>query len=130
MREYRNWLALTPAPVYSRMHGARGRFVRVFVNDIGAANARAQRGPFPPGTIAIKELYEVGRDGESAPTPDVFTAMVKRPAGTASASGDWEWLTLDRDGHVIAHGTDRPECSSCHAHASTGDFVFADTGPR
>jgi hypothetical protein len=127
MRGYRAWHALTPVPVFSRMHGARGRFVRVFVNDVGAMAARSRRGPFPQGTIAVKELFEVDH-GRSAESPDVFTAMLKGPPGTAPATGDWEWLTLDRDGRVVARGTDRRECSSCHADAPTGDFVFADTG--
>jgi hypothetical protein len=128
MHDYRNWLALTTEPLFSRTHGARGRFVRVYVNDIGAPAARAHRGPFPPGTIAIKELFTV-EGGHRARMPDVFTAMLKRAPGTAPETGDWEWLTLDRVGHVIARGTDRSECSNCHAQAETGDFVFADTGP-
>jgi hypothetical protein len=67
-------------------------------------------GPFPVGTLIVKEQY---RDLQCTALAN-YTVMRKQEAGYDPAGGDWSWYRLDDRSHVLVSGK-IATCSSCHA---------------
>lgn len=67
-------------------------------------------GPFPEGTLIIKEQY---RDLQCTALAN-YTAMRKQASGFDPSGGDWSWYRLDDRSHVTASGK-IAACISCHA---------------
>jgi hypothetical protein len=95
----------------------------VFVNRIGRARlVEGGAGSFPEGTIIVKEAH-AGDDPESSL---MMTAMVKREAGYARESGDWEYFLLTGGAKQVRERGSIPSCVGCHTTQSKNDFVYAD----
>jgi hypothetical protein len=84
-------------------------------------------GTYPVGTLISK--WSKNPDG----TVDMITAMAKRGNNFNSSAGDWEWFVLNPDGSIAVDGDGNKmrganlmggACVSCHAQASSSDYVF------
>lgn len=91
-------------------------------------NQNRASGKFPVGTVIVKHA--------TSPTGmNEITAMVKRGNGFNSSVGDWEFFMLMPNG-TIATDTSGMQmrganlmggmCGSCHASASSQDFIFTN----
>ena len=106
-----------------KRHGPHAStWIRVFVNDVGKAAFLPRRdGPFPPGTIILKEKMS----GIRGPSPGfAFGAMIKHAGGAFQETGGWQFLYLERQTSWRWRDGERA-CSSCHATRRSTDFVFA-----
>ncbi|MEZ5016747.1 MAG: cytochrome P460 family protein [Flavipsychrobacter sp.] len=82
-------------------------------------------GQFPVGTIISKRT--TGANGL-----DMITAMAKRGNDFDASGNNWEYFVLAADGTIMMdNGTAmrgsnlmNGACKSCHAKASTNDYVF------
>lgn len=109
----------------SRGHQVGQVTVRVLANDAAAAALQALRpgDHMPAGAVLVAQHALRGQG-----TPDGQYAMVKRDAGYFPRGGDWEWLTVSREGNVGSRGK-LDACARCHADAFA-DFVFPVQGSK
>lgn len=108
--------------------GGHGDTYRImYVND--TARDWGGAGPYPPGSVVVKEVHEL--DGDGGPGALSYVAIARKleaaPDG-AALHGGWLWsLAGDRDDV----GTDESESescwTSCHA-AAPADGLFHDFG--
>ncbi|AIE86300.1 cytochrome P460 family protein [Fimbriimonas ginsengisoli] len=150
---YRTWQCVTPRPVdmtpsiamscigpatWDRSPNPHFQYVfKVYVNQLGkAALADPKHGPFPVGSIIVKEKYEV-RQGQDrwrerelpkGAKPVLLTAMIKRPNGFDRANGDWQYMALSGD-MKSRSTTGISYCSACHATQVKHDYVFGSYLP-
>ena len=138
VRGYRSWARVNPTPVQMQPAASAlcippspdqepsphlRKYVTVYVSALGKeAMLRQAKPQFPAGTVIVKE--KLARAGSK--TPELLTAMVKRTAGYAPGSGDWEYLTLDGSGARVTARGNLETCRSCHARppALLSDHVF------
>lgn len=127
---YEAWTKVNAEPITGDRTGTLGRnihegeagFRDVFVNPVGQAVATgAQDGPYPVGTIVVKNSY-AGDNGQIGDLSGV-TVMVKRDAGYDSENGDWEYVNLSADLDVKGQGL-LNGCISCHSAAADRDYIF------
>jgi hypothetical protein len=91
--------------------------VNYYVSPAGAAAMASRDGPFPVGTILLKEKL-ASVDGEAA----AVGGMVKRAPGFDPQNGDWEYFYAERAGDFAIGRLSN--CAGCHARARKADFVF------
>lgn len=85
--------------------------VRILV-DAAAHDPYVDRvAPFPVGAVLLKAEYDFG-DAQCSGDPTQWTVMRKLAAGSAPATLDWAWQTVDADRRVLDE--DLPRCISCH----------------
>lgn len=87
---YASWTKLSSQPFLSKTHG--GRFVEVYVNDVGLEAFKSDDGAFPVGSIVVKTSWET-RDGKPTTTAGPVFIMEKKPAGFDPDNEDW-WFGL------------------------------------
>lgn len=82
------------------------------------------RGTWPVGSVLVKEKFSTGgpMKGPDFTSPNGVAGMIKRRAGFAPTSGDWEFFWA-KDGSLVKH--DNASCIACHSGAKR-DFVFTD----
>jgi len=98
-----------------------GAFIDVYVNEAGRdAMSRPDAGPFPVGTVIVKEKRPTATDSE----PTLLTVMVKRDPGYDPKVGDWEFGVLDGAGTAVEERGRLEHCATCHATKASTDFVF------
>jgi len=133
--KYKTWTAVNREPAQlDSMVGAAcasavkpvvpphaGKFVRVYVNDLGrTAMLEAKNPQFPAGTIIVKEKLT----NKTSNTPEFFTVMVKHESAYDPDNGDWQYLIMESDMAKLERPSDVENCQSCHtAWAKTSDFV-------
>src|SRR5262245_23751742 len=126
--EYEDWTC------ESEVHEARSPsphgFNRICSNDAIASHAR-DKGPWPPGAAAVKELYA----SADSKTPKGYAVYVKTEAD--SADGDnWYWYErLTPDGKPVADGMGdegpaKTVCVACHVAAGSDDAHTPSPGGR
>ena len=99
-----------------------GYFIVVYASPEAANAYKNGIYPFAPGTVIVKALYE---DVECTKLAG-YASMRKGEAGTAPASGDWEWQTVGGNGGVQASGQ-LQRCIGCHTACTEGrDFTCTD----
>ena len=91
-----------------------GKFVRVFVNPIGADTQEAPA----YGTIIVKENYS----SEDLTSLESLTIM-QRSEGYDPDNDDWFWARYTPAGE-LTHSGKVESCSNCHFDAGGDDFVF------
>lgn len=124
---YTSWTKMNKQPITgdttgvlgSAHEGARG-FREVFISDAGK-NA-ASGGPYPQGTLILKESYKRGSSGGKGDLASL-TMMTKREAGYDPENGDWEYLMATPALKIQAQGK-LGMCINCHAAAFDSDYVF------
>ena len=94
--------------------GAHGKFVRTFLNSVGATN------PAAPGfgSIIVKENFGK-KDLESL---ESLTVM-QRVEGYDIENNDWFWARFTPSGEQT-HSGKVAMCADCHFDAGGDDFVF------
>lgn len=117
-RDYRSWEKFpqyAQGAAFSKGHGQT--YVVAWRNAVAAAAAKGG-GPFPDGSVLVKE---------SRPQPDAAPAAL---AVMAKRRGAWYWIratpdwkVLTRDGEPVA-GPDVKGCVGCHT-AAERDMVFS-----
>ena len=78
-------------------------------------------GAWPVGSVLVKEKLGFDFKGGAA-QPTAIAGMIKRAAGTAPKTGDWEFFWSENgklSQKSMAH------CAGCHSGAAR-DFVFTD----
>jgi hypothetical protein len=82
--------------------------------------AKNPAGKFPVASVIVKEkLASTGKKNDTLKTTAV-AGMIKRPAGSFSKSGDWEFFWYE-NGKLTTTGLEG--CASCHSGAKR-DYVF------
>ena len=90
------------------------------------------------GTVFTKRTYVKNADGSKGDLLVTF-AMAKRESGYYASGGDWEYVMMPNEGSndygtnpngTLPSGTSEmrgqlANCASCHAAASTSDYIFA-----
>jgi len=76
---------LNTEPYPSEDHG--GRLVNTWINSVGLAAYFKNDGPYPEGTVIVKESFEKGEGDVRGP---IFV-MRKLAVGAAPTEGDWWW---------------------------------------
>ena len=94
--------------------GPHGKFVRTFVNPIGAEH------PDAPGygSVIVKENYS----SENLASLESLTVM-QRVEGYDPDNDDWFWARYTPSGKLTDSGKVE-SCSNCHFDAGGDDFVF------
>lgn len=95
-------------------------YARVYVNDIGQAEAEKENPQFAPGSIIVREKLKFGTDA----APELVIAMVKREKGFSRKSGDWEFFVLDGASLKMQKRETKGDCAKCHIQAQNTDWVF------
>jgi Cytochrome P460 len=90
----------------------------IYCNELGNAALWDVFETFPVGAIIVKEKINI----ESGVT-ELFTGMLKRPAGYSTGSGDWEYFTVDGDANEVKSRGKLKECMECHQKYESFDFV-------
>lgn len=154
---YTNWLEVTQRPVemdpsvavacappnffshpsLPTIRGTQGphrkKFIRVFVNPVGAAEMMTRRAPrFPVGSVIVKQKLALEtqiRKGSKAKSqvvgsrPELLTVMIKRKKGYDAANGDWEYLVTDGTGKQVAGRGQLQACQNCHRPFQKTDYI-------
>ena len=112
-----------PSGVLGNAHEGASGLREIYVNSVGAAMFAAnERGPYPVGTIVLKESFKSDSGAKGSLTG--ITVMVKREAGYDSENGDWEYLNVNSKMKIKAQGK-MSMCISCHS-ASEDDYLFSN----
>ena len=136
LKNYRAWTKVNPKPAlfggtarflclmpsrYFDPSEHKGKFITVYVNEIGKSAMMTQKQPvFPVGTVIVKQKMKT----EDPKTTEISTVMVKRGAGYNPGNGDWEYAVIDA-GVTKTTGEGKIEhCQKCHMTVSNTDFVF------
>ncbi len=114
MSDYRSWSQFEGHEGIVRGQGPHGKFVRTFVNQIGASSASNPA----HGTIIVKENFS--KDDEAALDS---TTVMQRIAGYDPENNDWFWARYTPSGEQT-HSGKVAFCSDCHFDASGDDLVF------
>jgi hypothetical protein len=97
-----------------------GGFVNVYVNDLGRATFLNVNSPrFASGSVIVKEKLRT----KDATDPLGLGVMIKRQAGYAPGSGDWDFIFVDYtddNGREVS----APNCVKCHKQMAKHDYVF------
>jgi hypothetical protein len=88
--DYASWQKMNTESFPSKTHG--GRFVDVYVNDVGADAYRSDDAAFPEGTIIVKTSWE-SKDGQPTDVAGPIFVMKKLAAGADPSTNDW-WYAL------------------------------------
>ena len=83
--DYQSYKKVSKEPFPSKTHG--GRFVEVYVNDVGY-QAYTKDEDYPPGTVIVKTSWE-NADGKPTSTPGPIFVMRKEAAGYSPDHEDW-----------------------------------------
>jgi Cytochrome P460 len=92
--------------------------VNFYASSDGVAAMSSMHGAFSTGTVLLKEKL--------SPSSGEVTAvggMVKRSAGFDPENGNWEYFYASKSGGFEIGRI--PNCVSCHAKASSTDFVYS-----
>ena len=100
----------------ARVHGPHNQLqIQIFTNPAAStAFYSSSPGPFPEGSIVVKEKSVAGRK-----SPVAIAAMIKGAKGSSPASGDWEFVYVSSEGPSVATAA----CQDCHRTAPA-DFLF------
>ncbi len=88
--DYKSWTKMSKAPFLSKTHG--GRYVEVYVNDIGLDAFKSDSAAFPVGTIIVKTSWET-KDGKVTDIAGPIFVMEKKERGFSRKDEDW-WFGL------------------------------------
>jgi hypothetical protein len=96
----------------------------VFLNPAAASVKKAGE-PYPPGSVAVMEWRQGGKDGEIVR----LDVMRKEPgygaAYGADKNGDWEYASYSPDGKLMTDAAASLACAKCHLKAGAAkDFVY------
>ncbi len=94
--------------------GSHGGYVRLYVNDVAAADLAADAAELSEGAILVNASFQ-DEDG----TPK-FVGAMRKVDGFAPDAGDWYWAHLDETGALVVAGQ-VAACAACHADAP--DYV-------
>ena len=83
--DYKDYRKVSTEPFASKTHG--GRFVEVYVNDVGYA-AYTKDEALPEGTVIVKTSWE-NVEGKASSTPGPIFVMKKEAAGYSPDHEDW-----------------------------------------
>ena len=104
-----------------------GGFIKVYVNQIGRDEYLDKNAPvFAAGSVIVKEKLQK-KDGKGSVELGV---MIKREAGFAPDSGDWQFLFVDQKGTVSDGQGLQKSCVACHRMHAKEDFVFRKLSPE
>ena len=116
---YQSWSRLNRFPYRSPNHGQR--FVNHYANDTARAYGRFEgMKSLPVGSIVVKDSFEVTEGGRLSTGP--LFLMEKMGPGFKSAAGNWRFMMLHPDGHVVGmtggKGAENVRfCADCHRNA-------------
>lgn len=118
---YSSWPSATPEP--SKGGEPHGAFVHTFFNDTTKA-AIGSEGPWPDGSVIVKDNYKPDDSGEGPGQKVIVTIMSK-------ADGTWFWAKYQADGTLMRTpektpiaGTKDLGCIDCHQAQASRDFVI------
>lgn len=101
-------------------HGPEGKYITVYVNEIGRHAMMEEKTPhFPQGSIVIKEKLTK----PTSATPELLTVMFKRERGYNPDSGDWEYMVIDGTGKSVQARGKLENCQSCHLMDKDTDYI-------
>ena len=116
-------MCAAPTPQMQQMEDSNphlGKFVVVYVNDIGRAAMMEQKLPhFPQGSIIVKEKL-VKHDSTA---PELLTVMRKREPGYDPIKGDWEYMVFDSSAKVLQASGKLEKCQACHLLQKPTDYI-------
>jgi hypothetical protein len=85
--------------------------VRVLADPGALGPYNTRTAPFPVGAVLLKEEYQE-RDLDCSKAIVQYTVMQKLAAGSAPATLDWSWQTVDAKHHAVVEDIKR--CTNCH----------------
>lgn len=98
-----------------------GKWIRVFVNEVGRVPLLEQKVPvFPVGSVIVKEKLPQ-KDSEN---PELLTVMIKRAAGFDAKNGDWEYYALNGTATQTYSSGKLANCQACHIPQKENGYVF------
>lgn len=104
--------------------------IQIYMNDLAASHFKHPAGPYPVGSVIVKEKLSVGRASGASlrkDTPyDGIGGMIKRPSGYNPETGDWEFFYFEPPNSLQSGPL--PSCAQCHIHAQSSDYVFGVFG--
>lgn len=124
---YRKWSAASDAPV--RGHAPHGAWTETFFNDT-VAGAIGKDGPWPDGSILVKDNYTPKEDNGDGPGEVMIVTVMRK------TRGEWFWAKYAPTGvlHVTSShhptpnepiaGTVGVDCIPCHQGAQNRDMVI------
>ncbi|MBV9471221.1 MAG: cytochrome P460 family protein [Abitibacteriaceae bacterium] len=130
--DYRKWTLVNPTPYYvpapraaqcarTILNPHDGKFIKVYVNDIGQQAMLTQKIPqFAAGSVIVKEKLSQ----QDSPTPELLTVMIKREAGYDPAKGDWEYMMVDGTAEDAENRGKLGYCQACHIPQQEQGYIF------
>jgi len=88
--------------------------IRILADPSVTAAYLGNTGPFPEGSIILKEERDPADDTCSGPI-ESWTIMVKQPAGTSPNQLDYVWQRVRASDHKVIT-EDVTRCASCHVN--------------
>ena len=79
---------------------------------------------FPTGAVVLKAEYDFGDDTCTGPV-QLWTVMVRQPAGSSPDTLDWHWQKVGADRKVVTD--DEPRCIGCHTTCGVAPDGYAGT---
>jgi Cytochrome P460 len=120
-------LCRAPLPIdLAHMEGGPhvGKFISVYVNEIGKLAMMEQREPrFPEGSVIVKEKLSKGPTMVGFSPFELLTVMRKREAGYDPNKGDWEYLVFDGSGKTLQASGKLANCQACHTRFEQADYI-------
>jgi hypothetical protein len=101
------------------MMGEKDAEIHVYVSPEGLPGFSKGIEKFPMGTLVLKEKFT----GTNAPTPELYTGMLKRESGYNPKAGDWEFFTLTGDRSSVTSRGKIDACMDCHQQYARTDFI-------
>lgn len=102
------------------LSGNSDPYIHVLVSSEGVASFKANKYPYPEGTIILKQKFA----NSETKTPDFYTGMLKREKGYNPKAGDWEFFTLTGNAKAITARGRIDSCMDCHGQHPKSDFVM------
>ncbi len=96
-------------------------YIRVLADPDALAPYRDRTGPFPVGSIVLKEEYDFA-DGDC--TGPILEWTVMRKTGSP-ARGGWDWQRVDADRSIKTENSSL--CSNCHSNCTPDNGGFDAT---
>lgn len=125
----------TAMPVRGTQGPHEKKYIRVFVNDIGAQQMMTRKNPqFPVGSVIVKQKLPLKKSKSKirkvSTNPELLTVMIKREAGYDKANGDWEYLVTDGAGKQESQRGQLESCQGCHKPFEKTDYVVRSYLPK
>ena len=111
---YDSWSYFDGHEGFEKSKGVHGPIVRVFLNDLGAAD---QANP-PSGTIVVKENLRK-RDADTL----ISLTVMERIEGYDPENADWFYARYTPEGE-LTHSGKVASCIDCHFDGGDDDYLF------